>query len=91
MKLNYAKQEVLSSEAQTQAAVLDAVDQAKLQFAADKLATRRALTEARNKVEDLKTNVPLQPAEIIKAQLEVEELENGLNKLVELEKELGLA
>jgi hypothetical protein len=65
------------------------VGSAKLQFEADLLETRRGLEESKAKLEDLKTEHPLDVKAIIDTQLEVEAYEDGINRLNKLGKELG--
>jgi hypothetical protein len=62
---------------------------AKLQFEADLLETRKALEESKAELADLKTEYPLDVTKIIKCQVEIEALEDGINRMNALGKELG--
>jgi hypothetical protein len=62
---------------------------AKLQFEADLLETRKALEENKAELADLKTEYPLDVAKIIECQVDIEALEDGINRMNTLGKELG--
>ena len=89
MKINYKEKALLSSEENTQKEVEFMVEDQKLQFQSDLLATKRDLATAKAKVEDLKTDYPLDLGAIIEAQLEVEALEDGLLRMEKLQEEFG--
>ena len=59
MKLDYKNRKPLSSEAQDQKEVEFAVQNTKLQFEADKLATQRAIAEYKEKLDSLKSDYPI--------------------------------
>lgn len=65
------------------------VDEAKLQFDADVLNTKRALAAKKVELEESKTSYPIDTLKIINLQIEVESLEDGLNRLMELKKEFN--
>ena len=65
------------------------VEDQKLQFQSDLLAKKRELATAKARVEDLKTEYPLNVEAIIEAQLEQEALEDGLKRMEALKKEFG--
>jgi predicted nuclease with TOPRIM domain len=65
------------------------VGSAKLQFEADLLETRRGLEESKAKLEDLKTEHPLDVKAIIETEIEVEAYQDGINRLNKLGQELG--
>jgi hypothetical protein len=65
------------------------VGKAKLQFEADLLETRLALEESKAKLADLKIEYPLNVVEIINTEIEVEEYQDGLDRMNKLGKELG--
>ena len=89
MKINYKEKALLSSQENTQKEVEFMVEDQKLQFQSDLLATKRDLATAKAKVEDLKTDYPLDLGAIIEAQLEVEALEDGLSRMEKLQEEFG--
>lgn len=89
MKINYKEKALLSSEENTQKEVEFMVEDQKLQFQSDLLATKRELATAKARVEDLKTEYPLNVEAIIEAQLEQEALEDGLKRMEALKKEFG--
>jgi len=89
MKINYKEKTLLSSEENVQKEVEYMVEDQKLQFQSDLLATKRALASAKAKVEDLKTEYPLDTTAIIEAQLEQEALEDGLARMEKLKEEFG--
>jgi hypothetical protein len=86
-RINYAKKELLSTEELNQQEVLYMVDEAKLQFDADVLNTKRALATKKAELEEAKTSYPIDTLKIINLQIEVESLQDGLNRLMELKKE----
>lgn len=63
------------------------VDEAKLQFDADVLNTKRALATKKAELEEAKTSYPIDTQAIINLQIEVEAYQDGLNRLMELKKE----
>lgn len=65
------------------------VEDQKLKFQSDLLATRRELAATKAKLEDLKTSYPLDIEAIIEAQLEQEALEDGIERMGALQEELG--
>ena len=83
MKLDYKNRKPLSSEARDQKEVEFAVQNTKLQFEADKLATQRAIAECKEKLDSLKSDYPINIQAIITAQEDLKNLEI-------LQKELGL-
>ena len=89
MKINYKEKALLSAEDNAQKEVEFMVEDQKLQFQSDLLATKRDLATAKAKVEDLKTDYPLDLGAIIEAQLEVEALEDGLSRMEKLQEEFG--
>ena len=65
------------------------VDEAKLQFDADVLNTKRALATKKAELEEAKTSYPIDTLKIINLQIEVESLEDGLKRLEILKKEFN--
>lgn len=88
-RINYAKKELLSTEELNQQEVLYMVDEAKLQFDADVLNTKRALAAKKAELEEAKTSYPIDTLKIINLQIEVESLEDGLKRLEILKKEFN--
>ena len=90
MKLDYKNRKPLSSEARDQKEVEFAVQTTKLQFEADKLATQRAIAELKKKLDNWKSDYPINIHAIITAQEDLKNLEAGLEAIEVLQKELGL-
>ena len=90
MKLDYKNRKLLSSEAQDQKEVEFAVQNTRLQFEADKLATKRAIAEYQEKLDNLKSDYPIDIQEIITTQEYLKNLQAGLEAIVDLQKQLGL-
>ena len=90
MKLDYKNRKPLSSEVQDQKEVEFAVQNTKLQFEADKLATQRAIAELKKKLDNWKSDYPINIQAIITAQEDLKNLEAGLEAIKDLQKELGL-
>lgn len=88
-RINYAKKELLSAEELNQQEVSYMVDEAKLQFDADVLNTKRALATKKAELEEAKTSYPIDTLKIINLQIEVESLEDGLKRLEILKKEFN--
>ena len=88
-RINYAKKELLSTEELNQQEVSYMVDEAKLQFDADVLNTKRALATKKAELEEAKTSYPIDTLNIINLQIEVESLEDGLKRLEILKKEFN--
>lgn len=89
MRINYAKKELLSEEELNQQEVSYMVDEAKLQFDADVLNTKRALATKKAELDEAKTSYPIDTLNIINLQIEVESLEDGLKRLEILKKEFN--
>ena len=89
MKINYKAKTLISPEEKESKEVEYMVGLAKLQFEADLLETRKALEESKAKLADLKTEYPLNVVEIINTEIEVEEYQDGLDRMNKLGKELG--
>ena len=90
MKLDYKNRKLLSSEVQDQKEIEFAVQNTKLQFEADKLATQRAIAEYKEKLDNLKSDYPINIQAIITTQEDLKNLEAGLEAIKNLQKELGL-
>lgn len=88
-RIDYAKKELLSTEELNQQEVSYMVDEAKLQFDADVLNTKRALATKKAELEEAKTSYPIDTLKIINLQIEVESLEDGLKRLEILKKEFN--
>ena len=88
-RINYAKKELLSAEELNQQEVSYMVDEAKLQFDADVLNTKRALATKKAELDEVKTSYPIDTLKIINLQIEVESLEEGLKRLEILKKEFN--
>jgi hypothetical protein len=89
MKINYKAKTLISPEEKESKEVEYMVGLAKLQFEADLLETRLALEESKAKLADLKTEYPLNVVDIINTEIEVEEYQDGLDRMNKLGKELG--
>ena len=89
MKINYKEKTLISSAEKESKEVEYMVGLAKLQFEADLLETRKALEENKAELADLKTEYPLDVAKIIECQVDIEALEDGINRMNTLGKELG--
>ena len=88
-RIDYAKKELLSTEELNQQEVSYMVDEAKLQFDADVLNTKRALATKKAELAEAKTSYPLDTLKIINLQIEVEAYQDGLSRLMELKKEFN--
>ena len=88
-RINYAKKELLSAEELNQQELSYMVDEAKLQFDADVLNTKRALAAKKAELEEDKTSYPIDTQKIINLQIDVEAYQDGLNRLMELKKEFN--
>ena len=88
-RINYAKKELLSAEELNQQEIVYMVDEAKLQFDADVLNTKRALATKKAELEEAKTSYPINTQAIINLQIEVEAYQDSLNRLMELKKEFN--
>lgn len=89
MRLNFKEGKALSSEELSQREVNRAVENAKLQLAADISATKYALADKKDELEVAMTTSPLNTKTIIDLQVEVENLEDGLSRLEKLKKDYG--
>ena len=89
MRLNFKEGKALSSEELSQREINRAVENAKLQLAADISATKYALADKKDELEVAMTTAPLNTKVIIDLQVEVENLEDGLSRLEKLQKEFG--
>lgn len=89
MRLNFKEGKALSSEELSQREINRAVENAKLQLAADISATKYALADKKDELEVATTTSPLDTKTIINLQVEVENLEDGLSRLEKLQKEFG--
>jgi hypothetical protein len=89
MKIDYKNKRLLSPSEKESKEVEYLVGSAKLQFEADLLETRRGLEESKAKLEDLKTEHPLDVKAIIETEIEVEAYQDGINRLTKLGQELG--
>ena len=89
MKIDYKNKRLLSPSEKESKEVEYLVGSAKLQFEADLLETRRGLEESKAKLEDLKTEHPLDVKSIIETEIEVEAYQDGINRLNKLGQELG--
>lgn len=87
MRLNFKEGKALSSEELSQREINRAVENAKLQLAADISATKYALADKKDELEVAMTTSPLDTKTIINLQVEVENLEDGLSRLEKLKKE----
>ena len=90
MRLNFKERRPVSSEELSQKEVNKAVENAKLQLAADISATRYALADKKEDLEIAMSTSPLDSKKIINLQVEVENLEDGLNRLEKLQEDLNL-
>lgn len=90
MRLNYKTRKLLSEETVNKQQIEFAIEKAKLNLSSDILATKEALSDARAKLEELKTTYPLDVNAIMVSSSAVEGYEAGLSKLEALKEELGL-
>lgn len=90
MRLNFKERRAVSSEELSQKEINRAVENAKLQLAADISATRYALADKREALEVAMTTSPFDSKKIIDLQVEVENLEDGLKRLEKLQEDLNL-
>ena len=90
MRLNYKTKKALSQEETSQKDIKLAVEKAKLQLASDILATKSAISDTADKLDELKTTYPLDTPAIVEHMAKLESLQDGLKKLEELKDELGL-
>ena len=90
MRLNFKERRPVSSEELSQKEVNKAVENAKLQLAADISATRYALADKKEDLEIAMSTSPLDSKKIINLQVEVENLEDGLKRLEKLQEDLNL-
>ena len=89
-EIRLQKQKSLSPIEEDQKELEFALQNTKLQFEADKLATQRAICEKKDKLASLKFDYPIDIQAIITAQEDLKNFEDGLNAIEELQKELGL-
>ena len=89
VKLNYAEKKLMCESEVAQQEVSFMVNEAKLQFEADELATKRALATKQKELEEVKMTYPLDTNRIINLQIEVEGLEDGIKRMGKLRKEFG--
>ena len=87
MRINFAKCEALCESEMCQKEIEFAVNEAKLQYQADRLATEKSLATKKAELEVAKTTSPLNMSNIINLQIEVESLEDGLKRMDALAKE----
>lgn len=90
MRLNYKARKLLSEETVNKQQIEFAIEKARLNLSSDILATKEALSDAKAKLEELKTTYPLDVKAIMGATSAVEGYEEGLSKLGALKEELGL-
>lgn len=88
MRINYKKRELLTKESEQNVELL--VQTSALQLQSDILATKQEVTKAKVELEILKSTYPLDVKRIIDTTVVLENYEKGLEKLKELEEELGL-
>ena len=89
MKINYKDKKFISPEEIESKEVEFMVEDTKLQFQKDFLETKRALSEARIRLEDLKTDYPLDVQIIIDTQIEIENYEDAIRRMSKLSEEFG--
>ena len=87
VKLNYAEKKLMCESEVAQQEVSFMVNEAKLQFEADELATKRALATKQKELDEAKMTYPLDTNRIINLQIEVEGLEDGIKRMGKLRKE----
>lgn len=86
--LKYAERLQKSSEEKESEEIQHRIEDAELQLKSDILATRRAISPARKKLENAKGRFPFDSAFILEQKSELKSLEEGLKELEELQKEL---
>lgn len=89
MRLNFKTKELLSQEEMSQQEIAYVVEEAKLQWNSDVLATQKSLAAKKNELEVAKTSYPFSNKDIINLEIEVESLEDGLKRLKKLGEERG--
>lgn len=90
MRLNFKERKAVSSEELSQKEINRAVENAKLQLVADISATKYALADKRESLEVAMTTSPFDSKKIIDLQVEVENYEDGLERLEKLQEDLNL-
>ena len=91
VKINYKEKKFLTEEETSKSELEFMVNDTKLQLESAINATQRDLSKAQILLVDLKQSYPLELQQIIDTQLEVDALQDGLNKLNTLKTELGFA
>jgi hypothetical protein len=86
--LKYHERLLKSSQEKEEEEVKSRVEEAEIALRSDILATQKALSEAKRKIERLKNSSDFEPSRIIGATLEAEELQAGLDRLEQLQKEM---
>ena len=89
MKINYKDKKFISPEEIESKEVEFMVEDTKLQFQKDFLETKRALSEAQIRLEDLKTDYPLDVQVIINTQIAIENYEDAIRRMSKLSEEFG--
>ena len=89
MRINFAKGEALCAEEMSQKDIQFKVNEAKLQYQADRLHTEQSLANKKEELEVAKTTAPLDMPRIVELQIEVEGLEDGLKRMDALAREFN--
>lgn len=89
MRIDFKEKKALSSEEISQKDIVYTVNQANLQYQADKLATEQLLETKKEELATAKTTAPLDMTKIVNLMVEIEGLEDGLSKMKVVAEELG--
>lgn len=89
MRINFKEGKALCEQEMCQKEIEFAVNEAKLQYQADRLATEKELATKKANLEVAMTTAPLNMQSIINLQIEVEGLEDGLKRMDTFAKSVG--
>ena len=89
MKINYKEKKFISPEVQESKDIEFMVEDTMLQFKKDILETKKELAVCQARLDDLKTNYPLDAQAIIDTQIEIENINDALDRMNKLSVELG--
>jgi len=90
MKINYKNREILSEENEEKNKVDYYVESASLDLQAAILSTKKSVQDTKAKLEELKSEYPLDIQKIVDTAGLIEQYEDGLRIAENLKKELGL-
>ena len=90
MRINYKEKKILSQGETDTQEISFMVEDTSLRLQSDILATKRSLSETKQKLKDAKTEYPLDVKKIMGLQTEMNNLKEGLDFLNALKEELEL-